>query len=175
VSALMMALYKRRQDMAEIILSMEPPLDIFEAAAMGEREIAMELLRKDGSLVNSFAVDGYTALHLAAYFGRAPVVERLLDRGADPRAVARNSMQVEPVHSAVTGRNLETVRILLRAGADPAARQAGGWTPLHAAAQNGDTRIARVLVEHGADIRAVNDEGLTPIDVAKAAGHDSVL
>ena len=175
VSALMMALYRRRQDMAEIILSKQPPLDIFEASAMGEREIAMELLREDESLLHAFAVDGYTALHLAAYFGRAPVVQRLIDRGADLRAVARNSMQVEPLHSAVTGRNLEIVRILLRAGADPRACQADGWTPLHAAAQNGDTRIARVLVEHGADIRATNDEGLTPIDVAKAAGHDSVL
>ena len=171
----MMALYKRRQDMAEIILSKEPPLDIFEAAAMGEREIAMELLREDESLVNSFAVDGYTALHLAAYFGRAPVVQRLIERGAELRAIAHNSMEVEPLHSAVAGRNLEVVRILLDAGADPAARQAGGWTPLHTAAQSGDARIARLLVEHGADIRAVNDEGLTPIDVAKAAGHDSVL
>lgn len=175
ISALMTALYHRRRDMADELLSRGLTLDIFEAVSLGEREITAELLREDGSRVHSFSPDGYTPLHLACFFDHEKMVARLIERGADVDAVARNSMRVRPLHSAAAGSSRRSVLLLLDAGADPNARQAGGWTALHSAAQSGNSAIARVLVERGADLQARNDEGLTPIDVAHAAGHDSVL
>ena len=81
--------------------------------------------------------DGFTALHLAAFFGGAAVARRLLDAGADPDAVARNPMAVRPLHSAVAGGQVEVALALIAAGADVGARQRHGWTPLHGAAQAG--------------------------------------
>ena len=175
VSALMTALYHRRRDLADILLAEVPDLDIFEAVSLGEREIVGELLRDDETLVSAWSVDGFSPLHLACYFDHAPMAERLIQRGADVHACAHNASEVQPLHSGAAGRSLPCVRALLEAGADPTAKQKGGWTPLHSAAQNGDAEIARLLVEKGADLQAPNDEGLKPIDVAKEAGFESVL
>jgi ankyrin repeat protein len=40
--------------------------------------------------------------------------------------------------------------VLLEAGADPNARQHGGFTPLMGAEQNGDLDLAELLIRHGA-------------------------
>jgi cytohesin len=66
------------------------------------------------------------------------------------------------------------VRLLLEAGADPNARQEGGFMPLHAAAQNGDRESAEALLERGADASAATDDGTTPAQLAAAAGHDEL-
>jgi ankyrin repeat protein len=174
VSLLMAALYARRRDLADIVLGAGPELDIFEAAALGEREIIVELLGEGGAAVQRSA-DGYTPLHLAAYFAHGAIVDRLIRRGADVDAVADNTTRVRPLHSAVAGKSREAVRSLLLAGADPNAQQHGGWTALHASAQQGDTKTSRMLVEAGADPEVKNDEGKTPLDIAREAGHASVL
>jgi ankyrin repeat protein len=75
----------------------------------------------------------------------------LLEHGADVRSVARNPMQVQALHAAVAGRSGESVRLLLDAGADPNARQHGGWTPLMAARQHGDQPVIDMLLAAGAD------------------------
>ena len=44
--------------------------------------------------------DGFTPLHLAAFFGGADAVRAILARGADPDADADNPPGVRPIHSA---------------------------------------------------------------------------
>jgi ankyrin repeat protein len=60
-------------------------------------------------------------------------------------------MRVAPLHSAAAARDREAVRLLLAAGADPNARQTGGYTALHAAAQHGDEEMSNDLLARGAD------------------------
>ena len=60
-------------------------------------------------------------------------------------------MEVQPLHAATAARNAEAVTVLLEAGADPDARQHGGWTPLAAARHAGQDAIAEILLAHGAD------------------------
>ena len=61
--------------------------------------------------------------------------------------------------------------MLLDAGADPNARQEGGFVPLHAAAHNGNERAGRSLLEHGADRSLATDDGRTAAGIAREAGH----
>jgi len=173
VSLLMQALYRGRRELATAIAAKKPDLDIFEAAALGSLD-RLATLAGDPRPVASFSSDGFTALHFAAYFGQPEAARILLDRGARADAVARNPMQVMPLHSAASARNLEGARLLLKHGAAVNARQQGGWTPIHAAAQNGDRAMVNLLLEQGADSKAANDLGQTPAAVAREKGHGEI-
>jgi len=59
---------------------------------------------------------------------------------------------VQPLHSAVAAGSLEVVAALLVAGADPNARQEGGFTPLMGAEKDDEEGdMARLLKDHGAE------------------------
>ncbi len=150
LSAVRAALYAHEHDVADALLEAGPELDVFDAAAAADVDRLTDLLDGDPDLVNAWSEDGFTPLHLAAFFGRGAAVRLLLDRGADAGAVARNDMEVQPLHSAVAGRSMEIVAALLVAGADPNARQQGGFTPLMAAEQHEDEDMVRLLMDHGA-------------------------
>ena len=151
VSAVRAALYAHRQDLADAVLETGPDLDVFDAAAVGDSDRLAGLLDGDPNLVGAWSDDGFTPLHLAAFFGRGDAARLLLDRGAEVGAVARNDMQVQPLHSAVAGGHRDIVAALLVAGADANARQQGGLTPLMAAEQDEDAELVRLLMDHGAE------------------------
>jgi uncharacterized protein len=151
-SAVRAALYVHNQEIADVLLEAKPELDVFDASAAGDVDRLTELLDSDPDLIGAFSEDGYTPLHFAAFFDRGKALRLLLDRGADVGAVARNDMQVQPLHSAVAANSREIAAALLAAGADPNAKQQGGFTPLMAAEQKeeeGD--MVRLLMDHGAE------------------------
>ena len=55
----------------------------------------------DGADLSVRGGDGFTPLHLAAFFGGADAVRAILATGADPDADAENTFKVRPIHSAV--------------------------------------------------------------------------
>jgi ankyrin repeat protein len=175
VSAIMHARYRSHMDMVELLLARRPHLDIFEAAALGRTQVVNARIDEDGAAAKAFSGDGFTPLHLAAFFGHAEVVALLLERGADPSAVARNASEVTPLHSAAAGRNLEAVRLLLMQGVDANARQRGGFTALHAAALHGEAGIARLLVARGASPQAASDDGKTALNLAIEKGDTEMV
>jgi ankyrin repeat protein len=101
------------------------------------------------------------------------VVSDLVSVGADLEAVSRNrrfALDARPLHSAAAARQTEICGILLEAGADPNARQHGGFTPILEAAQHGDPELVEVLLRHGADPSLRLDDGTTAADLASRAG-----
>jgi ankyrin repeat protein len=152
LSPTLRALYLGRQELLEVLLGLEPELDVFEAVAVGDEPCVRELVDSDPALVNAWAPDGFTPLQLASFFGHPAIVRSLLERGADVHAVSRNEMSVQPLHAACAGPSaLEIARMLLDAGADPNARQQDDFTPLMAAQQRNDAELEALLGERGAD------------------------
>lgn len=118
LSPVLHALYTGHADLVDPILDANPPLDVFDAAAVGRTRGLEELLEAEPALVSAWSPDGFTALHLAAYFGQEDAAELLLDRGADARVVSRHAqIQVAPAQSAAAGGHDAIVRLLLDRGA----------------------------------------------------------
>jgi ankyrin repeat protein len=169
------ARYSRQDAIAQLLLDKGAQLDICAAAMAGAEERLVNLLASDRSLATSYSHDGWTPLHLAAFFGHNACAEILLANGADVHARSRNAMDNTPLHAAAAGRHLDVITVLLAHGADVNARQHGGWTALHAAAQNGDVETIRVLLAHGAAELSRADNNQTALDLALTRGHQAVV
>ncbi len=188
VSALMWSIYSGQTTIRNLLLvqiaNQGAPLDLFEAAAVGDpAEILAALEPAPGDLfqlgessrIQSYSPDGWTALHLAAAFGTPEAVALLLQNGAKVDSVSENPQRNQPLHAALAlGRNPETIRLLLEAGADPNARQTAGFTALFSAAAAERRDLAELLLAHGANPRLTSDFGHTAANFARQRGHQEL-
>ncbi len=168
-SAIMQARYEGRHELIALLRAKAGELDVFEAATLGDLPRLRSLLERDVSLAKGFSGDGFTALHLATFFGQPETAEELLRHGADPNAVATNAMKVAVINSAAASGRADLVKLVLRAGANPNARQMMGYTALHAAAARDSVEMVQALLDAGADPSLENDEGQTAKDKAGPA------
>jgi ankyrin repeat protein len=145
-------------------------LNVFEAAAFGDLDRLSGLLGDDPDLLGAVSGDGFTPLHLAAFFGQTDAVRLLLARGAAVDHVGTGWMTGTPLHAAAAGSHASIVHLLLEAGADPNTRQRHGYTPLHSAAANADVESVEALLAAGADLSATNDDGDTALALADKTG-----
>ena len=76
-SAILTAVYHRQKEIVNLLVARGAALSIFEACAAGELEHVERLLEDgpDPSAINAHGTDGWTPLHLAAFFGHAKIVE----------------------------------------------------------------------------------------------------
>ena len=132
---------------------------------------------------------GATPLLRAAKALDAPAIRVLLASGAD--VTLANSRGITPIMAAagmgsvdadtrgfylsedVERRSIESLTLLLKAGADVNAKDPRGLTPLHEAARWGWNDVVQFLVANGADLAAKDNRGNTPVDSAlgKAGGN----
>jgi ankyrin repeat protein len=174
VSVLRHALYRRQDAAAEAIAAAGATLSIHDAAAIGDADRIVSLLRGDPDLKDSVATDGFVPLHLASFFGRIEAARLLLDSGAAVDRVAANPSRVQPLHSAVAAAHLDVAALLVERGAPVNAAQAGGWTPLQSAAHQGNAELVELLLAAGADPHQAAEDGRTAVSMAEADGHHEV-
>ena len=94
---LMTALYNKQQKAADWLVQSGAPLDIFAAAAVGDIATIERLLQPPAAGLNAYSYDGWTPLHLAAFFGQRAAVERLMAAGADiERRLAQCAAEYAP-------------------------------------------------------------------------------
>ena len=83
---------------------------------------------------------------------------------------------VNPVVDAAARGASETVRQLLRGGADVNAAQGDGMTALHWAAERGDADLAKILIYAGGNVNAGTRIGhYTPLHIASRKGRVDVV
>ena len=143
-SALLQAIYERREEERDAMLAAGAVIGPLEAAALGD------VAKLEGADLSVRGDDGFTPLHLAAFFGGADAVRAILATGFPADADAENIIGVRPIHSAAAVGDSASVRALLEAGANPNVTQNSGHTPLDAARHNQDAELERLLIEYGA-------------------------
>jgi uncharacterized protein len=165
------AKYMGQREVLEELLAAAPALDAFEAAAVGLLPALERALQQAPASVHAWSADGWTALHLACFFGHLGCAQWLVQHGADVRAQSRNALQNRPLHAAAAARRADICAFLLAQGADPDARQKGGYTALHSAAQHGDEALVTALLDAGASPRVADDNGKNAAQYAEENGH----
>ena len=175
VSALMLALYQGRELIAIEMAKQADALPLFEASALGRLDRVRELLAEDSTAAAAWSADGFQALHLAAFFARLPVLDYLLEQGADPNVRAQQPAAMTALHSAAASRQAELVARLLEAGADPNLQQGGGFTALMSAALHGNVAMIEHLLRAGARRELRADDGRSALDMAEQNGHQAAV
>ena len=176
-SAILTAVYHRQKEIVNLLVARGAALSIFEACAAGEIERVERLLEESASgavgapSVNAYSGDGWTPLHLAAFFGHAKIAELLIAHTADATAKSRNANGNTPLHAALAGNHKFVAGLLIGAGGDVNAVDAAGWRPLHLAAAHNNLDTIKTLIEQGADVAAANGEGKTALSIAQEKNH----
>lgn len=171
ISPLMFSLYNGAPEIAALLKSFREP-DVFESAALNEpRLLAQQLLAKP-ELLASKSADGWTPLHLAAFFGARDAALLLIALGASQTATSDNPMQNTPLHAAIAGAGGESLApLLLALGADPLTIGGSGISALHLAASRGFEGLCRLLLARGADRNGKTEDGKTAAELARERGH----
>jgi ankyrin repeat protein len=125
----------------------------------------------------SVARGNNSALRWAALHGFYPLVQTLLNLGANPRATPRNSSHVTALHMACANGHQSIVEALIQSGADVNAKTTTGITPLHEAIAEGFEGIARILLENGADfMKKLPDKNhSTVLHIASYFGYTNIV
>jgi ankyrin repeat protein len=173
-SPVLMSVYIGAKDITTLLLSRGVELNMYEAAATGNTARVREVLEADKSVIDALSHDGWTALHLAAFFGHLETAAYLVESGADHRVFSQNEMGNQPLHAATAGRRTDVVRLLIESGAELNTPSVSGWTPLHLAAQNGDLDIVEMLLARNVELNAKNNLDKTPLAYALGEGHQAV-
>ncbi len=162
---------------------------LFLASMLGNSEMVKALLQ-NGADAQIRIGGGETPLMTAAAGGYAGVVKLLLEKGADPNDSTENGIpvlgvaigkpdiakmllekgakihQLVPLKAALAG-DFETVRLVLKKGADINIKDANGVTLLMcASSKKGSIEFLKYLLEQGADARATTTDGRSALDIA---------
>jgi len=148
----------------------EPALVL--AIREGSAAVVQDLLAHPGTDLERKAVNGNTALMMAAFKRDGDTVRALLDKGAKV-----NQPGWTALHYAAASGDAAIAQLLIERGAKLDAlspRPSGAVTPLMMAAREGQDGIVRLLLAKGANAGLKNTEGFTAAQLAKQAGHDKL-
>jgi uncharacterized protein len=172
VSALMLAVYTGQPMIRDYLREKAGELDIWEAAALGDNHRLHILIASNAMIAREVYGDGWPPLHLAAAFASAETVTLLLEHGAHIHQISHNPLRNHALHACIALHgSVESVRVLLDAGADVNATAAGGYSPLHQAAAAGKSEVVRLLLQNGAKKDATCDQGKLALDYARERNH----
>ena len=88
VSAIMLSRYRFDRATTDALLAADPDLDVFEAAPSATSTACASDSTRSRGAPRAFSADGFTALHFAAFFGKAEAARTLLEAGADVDVVS---------------------------------------------------------------------------------------
>jgi len=171
LSPLMFALYNGAHAIATLLREFRP-LSLFEAASYGDAYRVAELLLADKTQIAAYSPDGWTPLHLAAFFGQRDTALVLVALGAPLDALSQNPMSNTPMHAAIAGALGESLApLLIGFGADVHHVGGSGVTALHLAASRGFEGLCKLLLARGVDRHVQTEDNKTAAQIARDRSH----
>jgi len=168
---------------------------LFDSITRGDMDVFSSVLAKDPESAMARNAEGVSAILLAAYHRRQPMLEALLNKGISldiwEASATGGTARVRELLSRIPSlldavaadgytplglasffAHEETARMLVEAGADVNARSrnAMGVSPLHSAVASRTSPIVKLLLENGADVNAIQRGGFTALHGAAFAG-----
>jgi ankyrin repeat protein len=169
------AAVEKHRDMVELLLNNKADVQMKNGEGFapihlaGDKEIA-QLLLAHGAKLETIGHRGRTPLHQAAARNRNDIVEWLCSKSVKINAVDLDGQTPLLIAISQTGgteyynrNSLETIRILLRYGAEVNYRDKEKQTLLIIAVRTRREDLVNVFLEHGADINAKDKYGKTSL------------
>jgi len=120
-------------------------------------------------LASNVAAQGDTRIADAAMRRDTAAVRALVDQKVDVNVPGKDGTPA--LHWLVRVDDVDSARLLLRAGADATRANRTGVTPLYLACANGNAAMLRLLLDAGADPNGSDPTGETPLMTAAKVGN----
>ncbi|OGI07307.1 MAG: hypothetical protein A2Y40_03310 [Candidatus Margulisbacteria bacterium GWF2_35_9] len=145
--------------------------DLMMSSAKGGNAWINSYLIEQGVTVNRKNEKDYnmTAIHYAAEYGHAKIIDQLCKAGADVNA--KNDDYWTPLRMAVNKGYYEASKTLLENNADVNISDGSGTVPLHRAVDMNRLDLVKLLLDHKARVLQKDKYKNTPLDYAKKKGY----
>jgi ankyrin repeat protein len=116
------------------------------------------------------------SLYRAVAKNDTTLLRQLIKQGADVNYIKQEGwMKVSPLITAVNGKNIALIKILLENRADVNWKDGFKTTALMYAASDGKEDIVKLLLDSGADVFAKDEQGNDVLSAAKESKNDKVI
>ena len=141
---------------------------ILKAVENGDITKVESILQKKTINPTKLGIHGFSIFHVASRYGHLPIVEKLLDYGAD---VNCQTIQGSTALQLACGSGRHTVvDRLIKSGAELHQKDGQSLTALHYACIGCYHECVKILLSNGADVSVVDQNGKTPLYFAASSG-----
>lgn len=168
--------YFGKRNWQELVIEKKLLKQLLEAAESGDINAAQQVLSSGADINWWDEHNANTALKAAAQNGRSEMVDFLISQGAQFMDSSGREFNIaHPLILAAERGHVETVRILLKHGADTEVVDRSGDTPLYHAAFRRRADVAKVLLDHGAKVNPSSNTRMSPLAKAAFDGHEELV
>jgi ankyrin repeat protein len=182
-TALSLAVQKNRIDIAQLLINAGANINALDhmhntllntAVAQHAPIETIQFLIKNKANPNLKNSQGFAPIHFAIRSGKPEIIDLLLDNGSD-REIKTGYPELTPLCLALSNKNYDLVKLLLRRGVKSDYPYCVAPTLLHYAARENDIKLMDLILEYNGNKNSKDDKDRTPMHYAASYGHAKIV